>query len=79
MVIAPAKTGNDSNSRIVVINTDHTNKGIFSIVIFFWRIFIIVEIKLIDPRIDETPAKCREKIVRSTEAPLWDKFLERGG
>lgn len=30
---------------------------------------IIVVIKLIAPKIDETPAKCREKIVRSTEAP----------
>jgi len=30
---------------------------------------IIVVIKLIAPKIEETPAKCREKIVRSTEAP----------
>jgi hypothetical protein len=28
MVIAPAKTGNDNNNNIAVINTDHTNKGI---------------------------------------------------
>lgn len=30
---------------------------------------IIVVIKLIAPRIDDTPAKWREKIVRSTDAP----------
>lgn len=30
---------------------------------------IIVVIKLIAPRIEETPAKCREKIVRSTDGP----------
>lgn len=40
---------------------------------------IIVVMKLIAPRIDETPAKCKEKIVRSTEAPAWAKFPARGG
>lgn len=31
---------------------------------------IIVVIKLIALRIEYEPAKCREKIVRSTEAPM---------
>lgn len=39
----------------------------------------IVVIKLTAPRIDEIPAKCREKIVKSTEAPVWAKFPARGG
>ena len=30
---------------------------------------MIVVMKLIAPRIDDTPAKWREKIVRSTDAP----------
>jgi len=30
---------------------------------------MMVVMKLIAPRIDDTPAKWREKIVRSTEAP----------
>lgn len=30
---------------------------------------MMVVIKLIAPRIEETPARCKEKIVRSTEAP----------
>ena len=30
---------------------------------------MIVVIKLMAPRIEETPARCREKMVRSTEAP----------
>jgi hypothetical protein len=30
---------------------------------------IIVVMKLIAPRIDATPAKCREKIAKSTEGP----------
>jgi hypothetical protein len=32
--------------------------------------FIIVEIKLIAPKIEETPAICNEKIVKSTDLPL---------
>lgn len=30
---------------------------------------MMVVIKLMAPRIEETPARCKEKIVRSTEAP----------
>jgi len=33
------------------------------------RILIIVEIKLIAPKIEEIPARCKEKIDKSTEAP----------
>lgn len=40
---------------------------------------IIVVMKLIAPKIDDTPAKCKEKIVKSTEAPACAKFPARGG
>lgn len=40
---------------------------------------IMVVMKLIAPRMEEIPARCREKIVRSTEAPAWARFPERGG
>ena len=40
---------------------------------------IIVVMKLIAPRIDDTPARCRENIVKSTEAPAWAKFPAKGG
>lgn len=40
---------------------------------------IHVVMKLIAPRMEETPAKWREKIVRSTEAPAWARFPARGG
>jgi hypothetical protein len=69
MVIAPANTGKESSRRIAVIRTDQTNKGIRSIVIPLDRILIVVVIKLTAPKIEETPAKCREKIARSTDAP----------
>lgn len=68
--MAPANTGRDSNSKMAVIRTLHTNKGIFSSERERDRIFTIVEIKFTAPRIEETPAKCREKIVKSTAAPL---------
>lgn len=70
IVIAPANTGKDNNNKIAVINTDHTNKGIRSKVMKGTRIFKIVEIKLIAPKIEEIPAICKEKIVKSTELPL---------
>jgi hypothetical protein len=57
IVIAPASTGNDSSSRMAVKKTDHTNKGVRSHVIPGDRILITVVIKLIAPKIDDTPAK----------------------
>jgi hypothetical protein len=69
MVIAPAKTGRDKSNKTAVIITDQTNKGIRSKVIPFERILITVVIKLTAPKIEEIPAKCKEKIAKSTEAP----------
>lgn len=40
---------------------------------------IIVVIKLIAPRIEDTPARCKEKIVRSTDAPAWARLPANGG
>jgi hypothetical protein len=42
---------------MVVSITDHTNSGIRSSFIPFHRMFITVVIKLIDPKIDEAPAR----------------------
>ena len=78
-MIAPAKTGKDSRSKIAVINTDHTNKGIRSIVIPADRILITVVIKFTAPKIDEAPAICNEKIPISTEAPAWAMPADKGG
>jgi len=79
IVIAPANTGKDKSNKIAVIKTDHVNKDILSKDIPLVRMLIIVEIKLIAPRIEEIPAKCKEKIDKSTEAPEWDRVEERGG
>lgn len=40
---------------------------------------MIVVMKLIAPRMEETPARWREKIVKSTEAPAWARFPASGG
>jgi len=69
IVIAPAKTGNVKISKNAVKKRAQINKGIRYIVSPFTRIFIIVVIKLIEPAIEETPAKCKLKIAKSTEPP----------
>ena len=38
-----------------------------------------VEIKLIAPRMEEIPARCKEKMAKSTEGPEWARFPESGG
>lgn len=79
IVIAPAKTGRDNKSNKAVITTDQTNNGIRSNVIPVARILITVVIKFTAPRIDEIPAKCKEKIAKSTEAPPCAIFEDKGG
>lgn len=78
-MIAPANTGNESNKRTAVMRTDHTNKGIESSVIEEDRMFRIVVMKLMAPKIEDTPAKCNLKIARSTEIPEWNRLPARGG
>jgi len=70
IVIAPANTGKERRSRIAVNNTDQTNNGIESNLIEDDRIFRMVVIKLIAPRIEDTPAKCNLKMAKSIEAPI---------
>lgn len=57
IVIAPARTGKDSKRRIVVINTDHTNKLSRSQIIPGARMLITVVMKFTAPKIEEIPAK----------------------
>jgi hypothetical protein len=79
MVMAPASTGNERRRRIAVISTDQTNSGMESNLIEEERMFITVVIKLMAPRIEEAPAKCRLKMAKSIENPEWKRFPARGG
>jgi hypothetical protein len=58
---------------------DHTNSGIRSGFILFGFMLIVVVIKFTAPRIDDTPARCSEKMAKSTDAPAWAIPLARGG
>lgn len=78
-MIAAARTGRASNNIIAVINTDQTNKGMLNIGIDAGFMLIQVVMKLIAPRIDDAPAKCREKIARSTEGPECTMLPDSGG
>ena len=69
IVIAPASTGTANNNKKAVTKIDHTNKGILYILCPGLRIFNIVEIKLIAPRIDEAPDICKLNIAKSTAPP----------
>jgi len=78
-VIAPANTGNDKSSKMAVIKTDQTNNGMESNVMEEERIFMIVVIKLMAPKIEEIPARWRLKIAKSTAKPEWNRFPASGG
>lgn len=79
IVIAPAKTGRESRRRTAVIFTLQTNRGIRSKTIPLARMLIIVVMKLIEARMEDTPARCREKIVMSTDGPEWEMLAASGG
>lgn len=69
-MIAPARTGRDRRRRAAVIRMDQTRRGILSRGRFLFFILMIVEMKLIAPKIEDIPAMWREKIAKSTDAPL---------
>lgn len=79
IVIAPARTGRDRRSKKAVTKTDQTNRGSRSKDIPGVRMLIIVVIKFMEARIEEAPARWREKIARSTDPPACAIFLDRGG
>jgi len=78
-VIAPASTGSERTRRTEVISTDQRNSGIRNKVIPFGRIFRIVTIMLIEPIIEEAPAKCILRIAKSTDGPACPLRLDNGG
>lgn len=77
--MAPASTGSDNSSKIVVTKTAQAKRGIRSINIPITRKFLRVLMKFTAPNKDEIPARCKEKIAKSTDAPEWAMFLLSGG
>jgi hypothetical protein len=70
IVIAPAKTGRERTNKKVVTTTLQIKRAVVAKVKFFLRILKIVHKKFIEPKIEEAPARCKEKIAKSTAAPL---------
>jgi hypothetical protein len=80
IVIAPAKTGRLVIRRTAVMAIAHNISGMRSNEMALEvREQIIVVRKLILPRIEEIPARCKLKIAKSTEIPEWYLESERGG
>jgi len=77
--MAPARTGKERRSSIVVIKIDQTNRGIRSMVIPGERILIMVVINFTDAIIEEAPARWSEKMARSTQPPACAAGPDRGG
>ncbi len=69
MVMAPASTGIESSSRNTVTSCDQTNSGILCSVMPGARMLKIVVMKLIAPRIEEAPARCSDRMAKSTAGP----------
>ena len=69
IVIAPAKTGRESNKRNAVIRTDHTNRGILSMETPGALILKMVVMKFIAPRMELAPSRWRLNIAISTAPP----------
>ena len=78
IVKPPAKTGKDKTSIYAVTITAHKNSGICPQDTCNLA-FTIVVIKLIDPKIELAPAKCKEKMAMSTLGPLCAIFDDKGG
>ena len=77
-MIPPAKTGRESINKIAVTQILQRNKlRLYQETEFF--LFVIVQIKLIAPKIELAPAKCNENISKSTEQPLWAIKEDKGG
>ena len=78
-MIAPANTGNDNSNKIAVTKIAHTNNGNLCNDIPGALIFNTVVIKLIAPNKEDTPAKCKLNIAKSTDPPECDWILAKGG
>lgn len=75
----PANTGNDNNNKIAVTKIAHTNNGNLCKLIPLVLILSTVVMKLIAPNREDTPAKCKLKIAKSTDAPECDWIPANGG
>lgn len=79
MVIQPANTGRDKSNKKAVIRTDQTYRPKRSMVNKSTLMFKIVVMKFNAPAIEDTPARCKLKILKSTAEPECASSALRGG
>jgi len=79
IIIIPANTGNDNSNNTAVTNIAQPNNGTLCNTCPGIRMFITVVMKFIAPNKEEIPAKCNEKMARSTDPPLWAWAPAKGG
>ena len=79
IVIRPAKTGSTVISRITVIYIDQQYKFNFFQSLFQPLKFYIVVMKFMEPNIEDNPARCRLKIVKSLLGPGCPSRSDNGG
>lgn len=79
MVIMVSRTASDNYSYMAIIGVDQINNGVWYWGMSAGFLLKIVVIQVIAPRPEETAAKCKDKVVRSSEAPAWARLLARGG
>ena len=79
IVTSVVGTGRERSRRTAVIRMDQTKRGVWYWVMAGGFIVIIVVIKFMVPRIEQIPARWREKTVKSTEAPACARLPARGG
>ena len=75
----PAKTGKDKTNKKTDTIILQTKSLTFSNVTSTLRKLKKVTIKLIPPKIEEAPAKCKLKIAKSTQLPECPKDPDKGG
>src|SRR3546814_8557156 len=78
IVMAAARTGSANNSMKAVTRMAQTNSGILWSVMPGARMFKMVVMKLMAPRMEDAPARCIESITMSTAGP-GDPLVESGG
>lgn len=79
MVIPAARTGTAPISSMPVTTSDQAKSGMRSMTSASVRMFHTVTTKLMDPTMEDVPARWRAKMAMSTDALGWPVKADRGG
>lgn len=77
--MAAANTGKDKSNKKAVTSTAHTKRGTRPMRMPGVRMLKIVTMKLIAPKREDKPARCKLKIAKSTAPPECAAIAAKGG